>query len=46
MLLGKGVSKASIAKIEEVSRTALLHFIRTRKLDPMIAQRQPRKRRS
>lgn len=46
MLLGKEVSKASIAKIVEVSRTALLHFIRTRKLDPKALQRQLRKRRS
>jgi DNA invertase Pin-like site-specific DNA recombinase len=34
LLLEKQVSKASIAKIVEVSRTALLYFIRTRKLDP------------
>ncbi len=33
MLLEKTVSKASIAKIVGVSRTALHHFIRTRKLD-------------
>ena len=33
MLLTKGVSKASIAKITDVSRTNLLHFIRTRQLD-------------
>jgi len=33
MLLAKGVSKASIAKITDVSRTNLLHFIRTRQLD-------------
>ncbi len=32
-LLAKGVSKASIAKITEVSRTNLVHFIRTRQLD-------------
>ena len=32
MLLAKGVSKASIAKITNVSRTNLLHFIRTRQL--------------
>lgn len=32
MLLVKGVSKASIAKITDVSRTNLLHFIRTRRL--------------
>jgi hypothetical protein len=34
MLLDKQVSRASIAKIFDVSRTALLHFIQTRKLDP------------
>ena len=33
MLLTRGVSKASIAKITDVSRTNLLHFIRTRQLD-------------
>jgi hypothetical protein len=33
MLLEKTGSKASIAKIVGVSRTALHHFIRTRKLD-------------
>ncbi len=32
MLLAKGVSKASIAKITDVSKTNLLHFIRTRQL--------------
>ena len=32
MLLGKEVSKASIAKIVGISRTALHHFIRTRRL--------------
>lgn len=32
LLLSKGVSKASIAKIQDVSRTALYHFIQTRKL--------------
>ena len=32
-LLEKDVSKSSIAKIVEVSRTALLHFIRSRNLD-------------
>lgn len=32
LLLKKGVSKASIAKIMDVSRTALYHFIRTRKV--------------
>lgn len=34
LLLEKTVSKASIAKIVGVSRTALHHFIRTRKLAP------------
>jgi hypothetical protein len=33
-VLGKEVSKASIAKIVGVSRTALHHFNRARKLDP------------
>ncbi|CAG0954162.1 DNA-invertase hin [Myxococcaceae bacterium] len=32
-LLGKQVSKASIAKIMDVSRSTLLHFIRSRALD-------------
>lgn len=32
VLLSKGVSKTSIAKIADVSRTNLLHFIRTRQL--------------
>ena len=32
-LLGKKVSKSSIAKILDVSRTALFHFIKSRKLD-------------
>ncbi len=32
MLLAKGVSKTSIAKITDVSRTNLQHFIRTRQL--------------
>jgi DNA invertase Pin-like site-specific DNA recombinase len=32
MLLGKEVSKTSIARIVGVSRTALHHFVRTRKL--------------
>jgi len=32
MLLGKRVSKSSIAKIMDVSRSALLHFIKSRKL--------------
>lgn len=34
MLLEEEVSKASIAKLVGVSRTALRHFIRTRELDP------------
>ena len=33
-LLGKDVSKASIAKILDVSRSALYHFIQTRKIAP------------
>ncbi len=32
-LLAKGIPKASIAKITDVSRTNLLHFIRSRQLD-------------
>jgi len=32
LLLGKQVSKASIAKICDISRTALYHFIETRVL--------------
>ncbi len=34
VLLGKNVSKASIAKILDVSRSALYHFIETRKIVP------------
>ena len=34
VLLGKDVSKASIAKILDVSRSALYHFIQTRKIAP------------
>ena len=34
VLLGKDVSKASIAKILDVSRSALYHFIETRKIAP------------
>ena len=34
LLLKKGVSKAAIAKIMGVSRTALYHFICTRKVGP------------
>jgi DNA invertase Pin-like site-specific DNA recombinase len=45
MLLGKEVSKASIAKIVGVSRTALHHFIRTRRLDPKAPEGRDRKRR-
>lgn len=45
LLLEKKVSKASIAKIVEVSRTALLHFIQTRTLDPKVAKaRNPQRR--
>ena len=33
-LLGKDVSKASIAKILDVSRSAFYHFIQTRKIAP------------
>jgi DNA invertase Pin-like site-specific DNA recombinase len=33
MLLGKKVSKAAIAKIMDVSRSAMLHFIRSRGLE-------------
>jgi len=40
MLLKKEVSKASIAKIVGVSRTALHHFIATRKLDPKASKRR------
>ena len=42
-LLEKKVSKSSIAKIVEVSRTALLHFVRSRKLDPRAPQSRSRK---
>jgi hypothetical protein len=45
MLLGKEVSKASIAKIVGVSRTAVHHFILTRKLDPKDANGRTRGRR-
>jgi len=45
MLLEKEVSKASIARIVGVSRTALHHFIRTRKLAPRASKgRTPRRR--
>ncbi len=45
-LLEKDVSKASIAKIVEVSRTALLHFILSRKLDPRAKQTRSARRRA
>jgi DNA invertase Pin-like site-specific DNA recombinase len=45
MLLEKEVSKASIAKITGVSRTALHHFIRTRKLAPRVSKAQAAQRR-
>ena len=45
MLLDKTVSKASIAKIVGVSRTALHHFIRTRKLDAKASKGETRGRR-
>jgi DNA invertase Pin-like site-specific DNA recombinase len=45
MLLEKTVSKASIAKIVGVSRTALHHFIRTRKLAPKASKGKTRARR-
>src|SRR3954466_1248439 len=45
MLLEKTVSKASIAKIVGVSRTALHHFIRTRKLKPKASKGKTRGRR-
>ena len=38
ILLQKQVSKASIAKIVGVSRTAMHHFINSRKLDPKAPQ--------
>lgn len=44
-LLEKEVSKSSIAKIVEVSRTALLHFVRRRKLDPRASIDRARARR-
>jgi DNA invertase Pin-like site-specific DNA recombinase len=46
ILLGKEVSKASIAKIVGVSRTALHHFIRTRKLAPNASKDRPKRRRT
>ena len=45
MLLEKTVSKASIAKIVGVSRTALHHFIRTRKLDAKASKGKTREHR-
>ena len=45
MLIEKTVSKASIAKIVGVSRTALHHFIRTRKLIPKGSKGKKRGRR-
>jgi len=45
LLVEKTVSKASIAKIVGVSRTALHHFIRTRKLDPKASKGKSRGRR-
>ena len=42
ILLQKQVSKASIAKIVGVSRTAMHHFINSRKLDPKASLPQPR----
>src|SRR3954466_1452638 len=45
MLLEKTVSKASIAKIVGVSRTALHHFIRTRKFNAKASKGKPKGRR-
>ena len=45
MLLEKTVSKASIAKIVGVSRTALHHFIQTRKLNVKASKGKTRERR-
>jgi DNA invertase Pin-like site-specific DNA recombinase len=45
MLLEKEVSKTSIAKFVGVSRTALHHFIQTRKRDPKDANGRTRGRR-
>ena len=44
MLLEKTVSKASIAKIVGVSRTALHHFIKTRELTPEASKRASKSR--
>jgi predicted transcriptional regulator len=44
MLLEKTVSKASIAKLVGVSRTALHHFIQTRKLNPKASKGKLRRR--
>jgi DNA invertase Pin-like site-specific DNA recombinase len=45
VLLEKSVSKASIAKIVGVSRTAVHHFIRTRELAPKASKGKTRGRR-
>ena len=42
-LLEEKVSKSSIAKIVKVSWTALLHFVRSRKIDPGASQPRSRK---
>ena len=39
-LLSKDVSLASIAKIMDVSRTALYHFIKTRKIAPGLTRKR------
>ena len=41
-LLSKDVSLASIAKIMDVSRTALYHFIKTRKIAPGLTRKRAR----
>jgi DNA invertase Pin-like site-specific DNA recombinase len=41
MLLIKQVSKASIAKIVEVSPNTIHHFIKTRRLDPRASRKRP-----
>lgn len=43
LLLAKNVSKASIAKTLDVSRSALYHFIESRKGDITALALQPRK---
>ena len=45
LLLAKEISKASLAKIVGVSRTALHHFIRSRKLDPKASKGRTERRR-